>query len=52
MGSVESVTRKQDVLREHCKSVVRDYDSILKTKLSPLVIDDDKEVAKKSIGKF
>jgi len=41
--------RKLDILKEHCKSVGRDYDSILKTKLSPIVIDDDKEIAKKRV---
>lgn len=48
-GSVETIKRKLDVLKEHCKSVGRDYDSILKTRLSPTVIDDDKEMAKKRL---
>jgi alkanesulfonate monooxygenase SsuD/methylene tetrahydromethanopterin reductase-like flavin-dependent oxidoreductase (luciferase family) len=46
-GSVETIKRKLDILKEHYKSVGRDYDSILKTKLSPVIIDDDKEIAKK-----
>jgi len=46
-GSVETVKRKLSVLKEHCKSVGRDYDSILKTKLGLVLIDKDKEVAKK-----
>ena len=46
-GSVETVKRKLGVLKEHCKSVGRDYDSILKTKLGVVLIDKDKEMAKK-----
>jgi F420-dependent oxidoreductase-like protein len=42
-GSVETVKKKLGVLREHCRSVGRDYDSILKTKLGHVVIDKDKE---------
>lgn len=41
-GSVETVKRKLAILREHCQSVGRDYDSILKSKLSSIVIDEDK----------
>jgi F420-dependent oxidoreductase-like protein len=48
-GSIETIKRKLDILKEHCKSVGRDYDSILKTRLSPTVIDDDKETAKKRL---
>jgi F420-dependent oxidoreductase-like protein len=40
-GSPETVRRKLDTLREHCKAVGRDYDSILKTKLSHVIIDRD-----------
>jgi F420-dependent oxidoreductase-like protein len=42
-GSVETVKKKLGVLREHCRSVGRDYDSILKTKLGHVVIDKSKE---------
>ena len=42
-GSVETVKKKLEVLREHCRSVGRDYDSILKTKLGHVVIDTNKE---------
>jgi F420-dependent oxidoreductase-like protein len=42
-GSVETVKRKLEVLREHCRSVGRDYDSIVKSKLGHIVIDKDKE---------
>jgi F420-dependent oxidoreductase-like protein len=48
-GSAETVKRKLSVLNEHCKSVGRDYDSILKTKLGFVVIDNDKETAEKRV---
>jgi len=31
-GGVETIKRKLDILKKHCKSVGRDYDSMLKTK--------------------
>jgi F420-dependent oxidoreductase-like protein len=46
-GSVETVKRKLSILKEHCKSIGRDYDSILKTKLVRVVIEDDRELARK-----
>ena len=48
-GSVETVKRKLSILKEHCRSVGRDYESILKTKLGVVVIDDDKETARKRL---
>src|ERR687886_3028939 len=48
-GSAETVRRKLGVLKEHCKSVGRDYDSILKTKLGLIVVDNDKEMAEKRV---
>jgi F420-dependent oxidoreductase-like protein len=48
-GSAETIKRKLDILKEHCKSVGRDYDSILKTTLGAIEINDDKEMAKKRI---
>jgi F420-dependent oxidoreductase-like protein len=48
-GSLETVKRKLDILREHCKSVGRDYDSILKTKLAFIIIDNDKEILQKRV---
>jgi F420-dependent oxidoreductase-like protein len=48
-GSAETIRRKLSVLNEHCKSVGRDYDSILKTKLGLVVVDSDKEVAEKRV---
>src|ERR671921_604330 len=51
-GSSETIKRKLDVLKEHCKSVGRDYDSILKTKLDLVVIDDSEEIARKRAQQF
>ncbi len=48
-GSLESVKNKLGILKEHCKNVGRDYDSILKTKLGTIVVDDNKEVAKNRV---
>jgi alkanesulfonate monooxygenase SsuD/methylene tetrahydromethanopterin reductase-like flavin-dependent oxidoreductase (luciferase family) len=48
-GSAETIKRKLSVLREHCKNVGRDYDSILKTKLGLIVVDNDKEMVEKRI---
>jgi hypothetical protein len=45
-GSVETVKRKFGILKEHCKSIGRDYDSILKTKLG-VVVEGDRELARK-----
>jgi len=42
-GSPETIRTKLGILREHCKRVGRDYDSILKTKLGRIIIDNDKE---------
>ena len=43
----ETIKRKWDILKEHCKSIGRDYNSILRTRLRPIVIDHDKKIAKK-----
>src|ERR687898_2806797 len=51
-GSIETIKRKLDVLKEHCKSVGRDYDSILKTKLDLVVIDDSEEISRKRAQQF
>lgn len=45
-GSSETVKRKLDVLKEHCKKVGRDYDLILKTKLGGILIEKSEEEAK------
>jgi F420-dependent oxidoreductase-like protein len=51
-GSTETVKRKLSILREHCKSVGRDYDSILKTKLGLIVIDNDKKMIEKRLQRM
>jgi F420-dependent oxidoreductase-like protein len=51
-GSVETLKRKLNILKEHCKSVGRDYESILKTKLDHVVIDDSEEMARKRAQQF
>ena len=51
-GSAETIKRKLSILKEHCKSVGRDYDSILKTKLDLIVIDDEDEMAMKRAQQF
>src|SRR5829696_8561666 len=48
-GSPDTIRKKLDVLKDHCKSVGRDYDSILKTKLGAIIIDDNKEMAKNRV---
>ena len=44
-GSPETVRKKLDILKEHCKRVGRDYNSILKTKLSVIIVDDNNDMA-------
>ncbi len=51
-GSIETIKRKLSILKEHCKNVGRDYDSILKTKLGIVLIDNDKEVLNKSVNEL
>jgi F420-dependent oxidoreductase-like protein len=48
-GSVETVKKKLGVLREHCRSVGRDYDSIVKSKLGHIVISKDKQKVTEAI---
>ena len=49
-GSPQTVKKKLEVLREHCKTVGRDYDSILKSKLGVVLMDKDKAVLEKRVG--
>ncbi len=49
-GSPETVRKKLAVLRKHCENVGRDYDSILKTKLGHVIIEDDKEALERRIA--
>ena len=51
-GSSETVKRKLDVLKEHCKRVGRDYDLILKTKLGGILIEKSEEEAKKKANQI
>jgi F420-dependent oxidoreductase-like protein len=44
-GDAAVVRHKLSVLKEHCKAVGRDYDEILKTKLSPVVIAKNRREA-------
>ena len=48
-GLAETVRKKLDILKTHCRNVNRDYDSILKTKLGVVVIDNDGLMAKKKV---
>lgn len=50
-GSPETVRKKLDVLKEHCKSVGRDYDSILKTKLGAIIVDENNDMARNRVQK-
>ncbi len=49
-GSPETVKRKLDVLRDYCRVLNRDYDSILKTKLVNVFIYRDREEAKRRVA--
>jgi alkanesulfonate monooxygenase SsuD/methylene tetrahydromethanopterin reductase-like flavin-dependent oxidoreductase (luciferase family) len=49
-GSSATIKRKLDVLREHCKTVGRDYNSILKTRLGVVLMDNDRVALDKRIG--
>lgn len=49
-GSPETVKKKLQILREHCRAVGRDYESILKTKLTRVLISEDKPMIEKTIG--
>ncbi len=49
-GSLETVKRKLEVLKQHCKKVGTDYDSILKTKLGSVLIEETEESARKRVG--
>jgi F420-dependent oxidoreductase-like protein len=48
-GSVETVKRKLGILREHCRTVGREYDSIVKSKLGHVVIEKDREKVTEAI---
>src|ERR687885_569273 len=48
-GSPETVRKKLNILKEHCKSVGRNYESILKTKLAAIIVDDNSEMVKNKV---
>jgi F420-dependent oxidoreductase-like protein len=52
IGSLETVKKKLDVLKEHCKKVGRDYDLILKTKLGGILIEKSEEEARKKANQI
>ncbi len=51
-GSPETVKRKLAILREHCRAVGRDYDSILKTKLTRVLIGEDDGMIKDTVERM
>src|ERR671923_1199904 len=50
-GSPEILRKKLNILKDHCKSVGRGYNSILKTKLSAIIVDDNNDMAKNRVRK-
>ena len=48
-GSPETVKRKFDILREHCKAVGRDYDDIVKSKLGAVLVEKDSDTLKRRV---
>jgi alkanesulfonate monooxygenase SsuD/methylene tetrahydromethanopterin reductase-like flavin-dependent oxidoreductase (luciferase family) len=50
-GSPETVRRKLGILREHCKSLGRNYDTILKTKLGHIIIEKDRQKLNERVAK-
>jgi alkanesulfonate monooxygenase SsuD/methylene tetrahydromethanopterin reductase-like flavin-dependent oxidoreductase (luciferase family) len=51
-GSPETVKMKLDILRKHCEAVGRNYDSILKTKLTRVLISEDESVVKAALDRI
>jgi F420-dependent oxidoreductase-like protein len=49
-GSPETIRRKLSSLSEHCKTVNRDYNTILKTKLTRIIIANEEELVKKRVN--
>jgi F420-dependent oxidoreductase-like protein len=49
-GSPETVKKKLGILRDHCKAVGRNYDSIVKTKLGSVIIDNDSDALKQRLA--
>jgi F420-dependent oxidoreductase-like protein len=51
-GSPNTVKHKLNVLREHCKTTGRDYNEILKTKLSRVVIGKSRDEAERRLAEL
>ena len=51
-GSAKTVRHKLDALREHCKTAGRDYNEILKTKLTRVVICKSKDEAERRLAEL
>lgn len=51
-GSPETVKKKLEALREHCRSTGREYDSILRTKLGHVIINKNKRKLTEAIKTF
>lgn len=49
-GSPETIRKKLEVLREHCKTVGRDYNTILKTRLGVVAIEKDRDQLEKRMA--
>ena len=49
-GSAATVKRKLDILRDHCRNVGRDYNSILKTRLGVVIMDKDKAAVDRRVS--
>ncbi len=49
-GLPETITRKLEVLFDHCKRIGRNYDTILKTKLAHVIIAKDREEAERRVN--
>jgi F420-dependent oxidoreductase-like protein len=49
-GSPDTFRKKMNILLDHCKTVGRDYDSILKTKLGVVMIDKNRAALEERIA--
>ena len=49
-GSPETIRRKLGVLFDHCKKIGRNYNTILKTKLSHVIIAKEREEAERRVN--
>ncbi len=53
VGTPDDVRRKFDVLRQHCKEVGREYDSILRTHFTPwLMVAETEDAAKEKLRRY